>query len=101
MATDVFRAIADPTRRAILSLLLDRERSVNELRQPFRMTQPAISQHLGVLRRCGLVRSKRAGKGVLYRLDVKPLEEVHQWSAKFVDVKDPFGHVWRLTQKDK
>jgi DNA-binding transcriptional ArsR family regulator len=96
-AADVFRAISDPTRRAILDLLRERERSVRELRAPFDMSQPAISQHLGVLRRAGLVRCRRAGKGSLYHADHKPLKQVYEWVARHVEVTDPFGHVWRLT----
>jgi len=96
-ASKVFRAISDPTRRAILDLLIERERSVGDLRRPFRMSQPAISQHLGVLRRAGLVRARRAGRTSLYRVETKPLEEVYQWVARFVEISDPFGHVWRLT----
>ena len=95
--SSVFRAIADPTRRAILDLLVERECSVSDLRRPFRMSQPAISQHLGVLREAGLVRCRRAGKGSLYRVDKKPLEEVYRWVSRYVDITDPFGHAWRLS----
>jgi DNA-binding transcriptional ArsR family regulator len=96
---DVFRAISDPTRRAILDLLNQRERSVTELLGPFRMTQPAISQHLGVLRRAGLVRCRRLGRGSVYRVEKKPLERVYEWVAAYVEVTDPFGHGWRLAGK--
>ncbi len=96
---DVFRAISDPTRRAILDLLNERERSVTDLLQPFRMTQPAISQHLGVLRRAGLVRSKRVGRGSFYRVEKRPLQRVYDWVAPYVEITDPFGHGWRLLGK--
>ncbi len=96
-AADVFRAISDPTRRAILDLLNERERSVTDLLRPFRMTQPAISQHLGVLRKAGLVRCRRIGRGSVYRVEKKPLEKVYHWVAAYVEITDPFGHGWRLT----
>ena len=92
----VFRAIADPTRRAILDLLMAGERAVNDLLAPFKMTQPAISQHLKVLREAGLVSERRAGRQRLYRLDPAPLKAVHDWTAhyerywtqKFTDLGD-------------
>lgn len=92
----VFRAIADPTRRAILDLLMAGERAVNDLLAPFKMTQPAISQHLKVLREAGLVSERRAGRQRLYRLEPAPLKAVHDWTAhyerywtqKFTDLGD-------------
>jgi DNA-binding transcriptional ArsR family regulator len=95
-ATDVFRALADPTRRALLDRLLEAEKTVNELARPFRVSQPAISQHLGVLRAAGLVRVRRHGRERFYRLDARPLRTVEQWSARFRRVRDPFGHLWTM-----
>lgn len=80
---DVFRAIADPTRRALLDLLRTSDRSVNELAEPFHMTQPAISQHLRVLRHAGLVQPRQVGRQRLYRLNAKPLKEVRNWAAHY------------------
>jgi DNA-binding transcriptional ArsR family regulator len=78
-AEDVFRAIADPTRRAILDRLKSGPRSVTALLEPFDMTQPAISQHLRVLRDAGLVRPTREGRFRLYALDPRPLRDVARW----------------------
>lgn len=80
---DVFRAIADPTRRALLDLLRTSDRSVNELAAPFRMTQPAISQHLRVLRHAGLVEPRQVGRRRLYRLNARPLREVGAWASPY------------------
>ena len=80
---DVFRAIADPTRRALLDLLRTSDRSVNELAEPFQMTQPAISQHLRVLRHAGLVRPKQVGRQRVYRLNARPLREVREWAVRY------------------
>jgi DNA-binding transcriptional ArsR family regulator len=97
----IFRAVADPTRRSILESLHQAELTVRELCQPFRMTQPSLSKHLAVLRRSGLIAARRSGRHRYYRLDPKPLERVAAWAAQFRDVRDPSGHVWRLTQIDK
>jgi DNA-binding transcriptional ArsR family regulator len=94
----VYRAVADPTRRAILDLLRDDERSVNELKVRFRFSQPAISQHLGVLRRAGLVRSRREGRRRLYRLDANPIASVYQWAATYQPFFDPQGHAWAFRE---
>lgn len=80
---DVFRAIADPTRRALLDRLRAKELSVAELAAPFRMTQPAISQHLRVLREADLVRPQRVGRQQVYRLNAKPLRQVRDWAAHY------------------
>jgi DNA-binding transcriptional ArsR family regulator len=61
------------------------------------VSQPAISQHLRVLRNAGLVASKRTGRGAVYHLQAKPLEEVYAWAERFREVSDPSGHVRRLT----
>ena len=81
--SDVFRAIADPTRRALLDRLRAKELSVAELAAPFRMTQPAISQHLRVLREADLVRPQRVGRQQVYRLNAKPLRQVRDWAAHY------------------
>lgn len=90
----MFRAVADPTRRALLDLLLERERSVNELRVRFCVSQPAISQHLGILRRAGLVKSRREGRRRLYQVEAKPIEDVYRWAGKYKQFFDPAGHAW-------
>ena len=95
-SADIFRAVADPTRRALLDLLREADCSVGELARPFRMTQPAISQHLRVLREAGLIRGRPAGRQRLYRLNTKPLQQVYEWAAQYRRVTDPFGHVWAI-----
>ena len=97
----VFRAVADPTRRSILESLHQAERTVSELCEPFRITQPSLSKHLAVLRRSGLIAVRRSGRHRYYRLAPKPLEQIAAWAAQFRDVRDPSGHLWRLTQIDK
>jgi DNA-binding transcriptional ArsR family regulator len=75
----VFAAIADPTRRAILDALSQRERSAGEIAGLFPVSRPAVSRHLRVLRGAGLVRERRAGRSRRYALEPAPLREVERW----------------------
>jgi DNA-binding transcriptional ArsR family regulator len=76
---DVFRAIADPTRRAILDSLRAGPTPVNVLGAAFRQSRPAISKHLRVLRSARLVTEQRVGRERLYRLEPRPLQQVAGW----------------------
>ncbi|MEM7399434.1 MAG: metalloregulator ArsR/SmtB family transcription factor [Pseudomonadota bacterium] len=79
----VFSALADPTRRAILSRLAAGDASVNELRVPFAMSQPAISKHLKVLERAGLIERGIAQQRRPARLKAAPMEEAVRWLEEF------------------
>ena len=76
---DVFRAISDPTRRAILDRLRAGPSPVNALAVDFHQTRPAISKHLRVLRQAALVTEQRAGRERLYQLQPRPLQQVASW----------------------
>ena len=76
---DIFQAIADPTRRAILDQLRYGEQPVKQLAEPFSISLPAISQHLKVLCQAGLVTQKRFGRQRLYQLNPEPLKQVSNW----------------------
>jgi len=78
-----FAALADPTRRAILARLASGEASVGELAEPFAMTQPAISKHLKVLERAGLVSRGRDAQRRPRRLEAAPLAEASQWLEEY------------------
>ena len=78
-----FSALADPTRRAILARLTTGEASVTELVKPFRMSQPAISKHLKVLERAGLVSRGREAQWRPVRLEAAPLREVADWAENY------------------
>ncbi|HEY7248199.1 MAG TPA: metalloregulator ArsR/SmtB family transcription factor [Xanthobacteraceae bacterium] len=75
----VFRAIGDPTRREILGLLRHRNRTVGELAGNFRTSRPAISRHLSLLRRVGLVVTKNQGTTRICQLNAEPLRVVDDW----------------------
>jgi len=79
----VFEIIAEPNRRAILSLLVSSERSVGELERQLRMPQPTVSKHLRVLRDAGFVESTVDAQRRLYRLNAKPFRELETWLAQF------------------
>ena len=79
----VFEIIAEPNRRAILSLLVLSEQSVGEIERQLRMPQPSVSKHLRVLRDAGFVESTVDAQRRLYRLRPEPLQEVDAWLAPF------------------
>ena len=83
----VYHAIADPTRRAILDLLREGERPVKALLEAIDASQSALSQHLGVLRRAGLVTATKIGRLRVYALRPEPLAEVADWM-------EPFDKYW-------
>jgi DNA-binding transcriptional ArsR family regulator len=91
MSTDhlstIFMALASPTRRAILARLASGEASVGELSQPFQMSQPAITKHLKVLERAGLIAKSREAQWRLCRLEAAPLREVAEWM-------EPYRRFW-------
>lgn len=99
MTTDqlstTFAALADPTRRAILARLSTGERSVTELAEPFDMSLPAVSKHLRVLERAGLIARGREAQWRPCRLEAAPLKEVADWAERY-------RHLWeqRLDRLD-
>jgi len=76
---DVFGAVGDPTRRAVLDMLRRGELGAGEIARPFRMSRPAISQHLRVLKDAGLVVARRHGREQRYSLRPSPLRSVDEW----------------------
>ena len=90
----VFKAVSDPTRRAILDILSVREQTVRELTESFAISQPAISQHLRELREARLVRATKFQQQRRYRLTPEPLAFVLRWSGNYRRFFDPAGHAW-------
>lgn len=83
----VFEIVAEPNRRAILSLLISSERSVGEIERRLQMSQPTVSKHLRVLREAGFVESTIDAQRRLYRLKPEPLQEIEAWL-------EPFRRLW-------
>ena len=79
----VFEIIAEPSRRAILTLLVSSQQSVGEIERQLRMPQPTVSKHLRVLREAGFVESTVDAQRRLYRLKPEPFQEVDAWLAQF------------------
>ena len=91
-----FAALADPTRRAILARLVAGECTVTELAEPFDMSLPAVSKHLQVLERAGLIARRREAQWRHCRIEAGPLKEVADWTERY-------RHIWeeRLDRLDK
>lgn len=81
--SQVFQALADPTRRAVFERLCRREMSVAEITAGFSVSQPAISQHLATLRRAGLVRERREGRRAYYQCEPAGLEPLVAWMERY------------------
>jgi DNA-binding transcriptional ArsR family regulator len=77
--SQVFRALADPTRRAVIAQLSRNPASMTELARPFRMALPSFAQHLSVLEKCGVVQSRKDGRVRRYRLVQQPLSIAEDW----------------------
>src|SRR5512145_1999457 len=90
-----FAALADPTRRAILARLVSGECSVTELAEPFDMSMPAVSKHLRVLERAGLIARGRQAQWRPCRIEAAPLKDVAEWAERY-------RHIWegRLDRLD-
>lgn len=85
--SQTFAALANSTRRAILARLAEGEATVNELAEPFDMSLPAISKHIRVLERAGLITQGRQGQYRPCNIDVTPLQEVSRWTEQY-------RHIW-------
>ena len=89
----VFAALANPVRRRLLELLADGPRTAGALAAEFELSRPAISEHLGILRRAALVREQPRGRERHYHLEAEPLAEVDAWLH-------PFERYWRQRLRD-
>jgi DNA-binding transcriptional ArsR family regulator len=93
MFMTTFEVLAEPSRRRILDLLRDGERSVGDLVERIGLSQPGVSKHLRVLREAGLVRSRTEAQRRLYTVRAEPLEEVDAWL-------EPYRRLWARTLDD-
>jgi len=96
MRRDVFQAIADPTRRAILTLIAVHAMTPNALAEHFDSSRQAVSKHIKILTECELLRQEQTGREIYYHFDPKKMKEVSDWLK-------PFQKMWedRFTQLDK
>ena len=96
MRRDVFQAIADPTRRTIISLLVNNSLTLNGVAENFDISRPAISKHIKILTECQLVKQEQSGREIYYHFNPKKMKEVDKWL-------EPFRAMWegRFNQLDK
>ena len=95
MRRDIFRAIADPTRRAILSFISLQAMTPNTLAEHFHSSRQAVSKHIKILGECGLIQQQQKGREIYYYFEPKKLKEVDKWLQ-------PFRQMWedRFSQLD-
>lgn len=85
---DAFKALADPTRREILTLLKNGDLTAGEIAEHFNMSKPSISQHLKILKQAELVYDQKAGQYVFYTLNLTVFQELIGWAMNFIDKGD-------------
>ncbi len=83
MISNVFKALNDDTRRAIMELLKDGEKAAGEISDSFQISKPSISHHLDLLKQANLIQSRKKGQFIYYSLDSKSLEGVFKWFVQF------------------
>ena len=96
MRRDIFQAIADPTRRAIIILIASQAMTPNAIAENFHTTRQSVSRHLRILTECELVKQEQQGREIYYSLEIKKMKEVDKWL-------DQFRKIWetRFNQLDK
>lgn len=96
MRRDIFQAIADPTRRAIITLIALQAMTPNAIADNFNTTRQSVSKHLRILTECELVKQKQQGREIYYSLEIEKMKEVDKWL-------NPFRKIWetRFSQLDK
>lgn len=96
MRRDIFQAIADPTRRAILSLIALQAMTPNALAEHFDMSRQGVSNHIKILTECGLVNQDQQGREIYYTLEIKRMKEIDEWIGQFRKIWET-----RFNQLDK
>jgi DNA-binding transcriptional ArsR family regulator len=86
MRRDIYQAIADPTRRAILSLIALQALTPNSIAEHFDTTRQAVSKHLRILTECELVKQEHKGREIYYKLEVDKMKEIDKWLEQFRDI---------------
>ncbi|MFI5140505.1 MAG: ArsR/SmtB family transcription factor [Sphingobacteriales bacterium] len=83
MKQDIFQAIADPTRRAILTLIAIQSLTPNAMSEKFDMSRQAVSKHIKVLQQCELIKAEHSGREIFYHFNPKKMQEFDNWLAQF------------------
>ena len=105
MKRDVFQAIADPTRRAIIALIALQAMTPNAIAENFHTTRQAVSKHLRILTECELVRQEQKGREIYYSLEVDKMKEIDGWLEQYREIWrarfDQLGDVLEVMKKKK
>jgi DNA-binding transcriptional ArsR family regulator len=96
MRRDVFQAIADPTRRAIITLIALQAMTPNAIAEHFHSSRQAVSKHLRILTECELVKQEQQGREIYYQLEIKKMKEIDKWLEQFRKIWEE-----RFNQLDK
>lgn len=96
MRRDIFQAIADPTRRAIITLIAVQAMTPNAIADNFNTTRQSVSKHLRILTECGLVKQEQQGREIYYSLEVQKMKEIDTWLNQFRKIWET-----RFTELDK
>lgn len=83
---DIFQAIADPTRRAIISLIAIQAMTPNAIAEHFDTSRQAVSKHLRILSECQLIRQKQQGREIYYQLEINKMKEIDKWLSQFREI---------------
>ncbi|MDF7818720.1 metalloregulator ArsR/SmtB family transcription factor [Runella sp. MFBS21] len=104
MRRDIFQAIADPTRRAIIALIAIQAMTPNAIAEHFDTTRQAVSKHLKILTECELIRQQHQGREIYYQLEIEKMKEIDKWLEQFRKIwEDRFNQLddLLLTLKNK
>ena len=105
MKRDVFQAIADPTRRAIIALIALQAMTPNAIAQNFQTTRQAVSKHLRILTECELVKQEHKGREIYYSLKIDKMKEIDEWLERYRSIWqarfDQLGEVLEVMKKKK
>jgi len=102
MRRDIFQAIADPTRRAIIALIAVQAMTPNAIAENFNSTRQAVSKHLRILSECELIKQEHQGREIYYTLEVEKMKEIDSWLAQFRDIwETKFSQLDELLAKMK
>ena len=105
MRRDIFQAIADPTRRAIIALIALQAMTPNAIAEHFDTSRQAVSKHLRVLSECDLIKQEQRGREIYYRLEIKKMKEIDEWLEQYRKIWETrfeqLGEVLEVMKKQK
>lgn len=105
MKRDIFQAIADPTRRAIIALIALQAMTPNAIAEHFDTSRQAVSKHLRILTECNLVRQEQKGREIYYSLEIEKMKEIDEWISQYRKIWEKrfaqLGEVLEVMKKEK